>query len=110
MAFLVPRVSDLIPATPNPIPRRSRKIAWIMRGAWLAAIVVFCIEPQQRLKAFGQLVLLHGSWLLWPPLVQSGFKAWLRRREHRRGRAAGAIVLVIVCGVLCWARFVAPNR
>ena len=93
-----------------------------MRGAWLAAIVVFCIvwpaweypafdiEPQQRLKAFVQLVLLHGSWLLWPLLVQSGFKAWLRRREHRRGRAAGAIVLVIVCGVLCWARFVAPNR
>src|SRR6185437_9178817 len=122
MAFLVPRVSDLIPATPTPVPRRSRKIAWIMRGAWLAAIVVFCIvwpaweypafdiEPQQRLKAFVQLVLLHGSWLLWPLLVQSGFKAWLRRREHRRGRAAGAIVLVIVCGVLCWARFVAPNR
>lgn len=99
---------------------RRRRRLW--RGAWLAAIVVFClvwpaweypsfdIEPQQRFKAFLQLVLLHGSWLLWPLLLQSGFKAWLRWRERRRGPAIGALVLVIICGALCWARFVAPNR
>ena len=95
---------------------------WLWRGAWVVAILVFClvwpaweyptfdIEPQQRFKAFVQLVLLHGSWLLWPLLLQSGFKAWLRWCEHRRARAAGALVLILVCGTLCWARFVAPNR
>ena len=104
---------------PTLSPDRRR---WLWRGAWVAAIMVFCfvwpaweyptfdIESQQRLKAFVQLVLLHGSWLLWPLLLQSGFKAWLRIREQRRSRAAGAIVLAFVCAVLCWARFVAPNR
>lgn len=104
------------------MPRRSRTIAWVTRGAWVVAIVVFCfvwpaweyptfdIEPQQRAKAFLQLALLRGSWLLWPLLVQSGFKAWLRWRERRRWRAGGAIVLAILCVLLCWARFVAPNR
>jgi predicted MPP superfamily phosphohydrolase len=122
MAVLVPRVSDFIPATPPSIPRRSWKTAWAIRGAWVVAIVVFClvwpareyptfdIEPQQRAKAFLQLALLHGSWLLWPLLVQSGCKAWLRRRERRRLRAAGAIALTVACALLCWARFVAPNR
>ena len=122
MAVLVPPVNDFIPATPPPIPRRSRTIAWANRAAWLAAIVVFCIawpaweyptfdiEPQQRLKAFAQLVLLHGSWLLWPLLLQSGFTAWLRWRESRRWRAPGAIALALVCAVLCWACFVEPNR
>ena len=100
----------------------ARRRRWLWRGAWLAVIVVFCIvwpaweyptfdiEPQQRLKAFAQLVLLHGSWLLWPLLLQSVFKAWLRSHEQRRLRAAGALALALVCGVLCWARFVAPNR
>ncbi len=104
------------------MPRRSRTIAWVTRGAWLVAIVAFCfvwpaweyptfdIEPQQRAKAFLQLALLRGSWLLWPLLVQSGFKAWLRWRERRRWRAGGAIVLAVLCVLLCWARFVAPNR
>jgi predicted MPP superfamily phosphohydrolase len=31
-------------------------------------------------------------------------------REHRRWRAAGALGLAFVCALLCWARFVAPNR
>ncbi|MGH8144985.1 MAG: metallophosphoesterase [Rhodanobacteraceae bacterium] len=100
-------------------PRRRR---WLWRGAWLVAIVVFCfvwpaweyptfdIEPQDRLKAFVQLAGLHGSWLLWPLLVQSAFKAGLRIREQRRWRVAGAVVLIVICAVLCWARFVAPNR
>jgi predicted MPP superfamily phosphohydrolase len=94
----------------------------LWRGAWLAAIVVFCIawpaweypafdiEPQQRLKAFVQLVLLHGSWLLWPLLLQSGFKAWRCWREWRRGRAAGAMVLIVTCALLCYARFIEPNE
>ena len=99
-----------------------RRLRWLTRSAWLIGIVAFCIawpaweypgfdiEPQQRCKAFVQLALLHGSWLLWPLLLQSGFKAYLRWHGHRRWRAIGAIVLVIVCGTLCWARFVAPNR
>jgi len=70
----------------------------------------FDIEPQQRLTAFVQLVLLHGSWLLWPLLLQSGFKAWLRWREHRRWRASGAIALAIACAMLCYARFIEPNE
>src|SRR6185437_3996190 len=108
-----------VPAMPALSIRRRR---WLWRGAWVAAIVAFClvwpaweyprfdIEPQQRLKAFLQLVLLHGSWLLWPLLLQSGFKAWLRRREQRGWRAGGAIALVLVCAVLCWARFIEPNE
>ncbi len=122
MAVLVRHVSDSNQAAPGPIPRRSRRLAWLVRGAWVVAIVAFClawpaweyptfdIEPQQRLKAFVQLVLLHGSWLLWPLLLQSGFKAYLRWREHRGWRAAGAVSVALVCAVLCWAHFVAPNR
>ena len=93
---------------------------WLKRGVWLAGIVVFCliwpaieyptfdIEPQQRAKAFLQLALLHGSWLLWPLLVQSAIKAWRRARERRRLRAGGAALLAIVCALLCYARFVEP--
>jgi predicted MPP superfamily phosphohydrolase len=100
----------------------ARRRLWLWRSAWLVAIVVFCfvwpaweypvfdIEPQERAKAFLQLLLLHGSWLLWPLLVQSGFKAWLRWHEHRGWRAGGAIVLAVVCVVLCYARFVEPNE
>ncbi|HET7162075.1 MAG TPA: metallophosphoesterase [Rhodanobacteraceae bacterium] len=100
----------------------ARRRRWLWRGAWAVAIVVFClvwpaweyptfdIEPQQRAKALLQLALLHGSWLLWPLLLQSGFKAWLRSREHRGWRAGGAIALAVICALLCWARFVAPNR
>ncbi|MBU6476504.1 MAG: metallophosphoesterase [Xanthomonadaceae bacterium] len=118
----MPRVSDFIPATPSPVPRRSWKIAWITRGAWVAAIAVLCIawpaweypnfdiEPQQRLKAFVQLALLHGSWLLWPLLAQSAFKAIARFREHRPWRASGAVALGTACALLCWARFVEPNE
>jgi len=100
----------------------ARRRRWLWRGAWAVAIVVCClvwpaweyptfdIEPQQRAKALLQLALLHGSWLLWPLLLQSGFKAWLRSREHRGWRAGGAIALAVICALLCWARFVAPNR
>ena len=104
------------------MPRRSRRIAWLIRATWLVAIVAFClvwpaweyptfdIEPQQRFRAFVQLVLLHGSWLLWPLLVQSGFKTWLRWRERRALRGTGAAILTIVCALLCYARFVEPNE
>jgi predicted MPP superfamily phosphohydrolase len=95
---------------------------WLWRSAWLAAILVFCvawpaweyptfdIEPQQRVKAFVQLALLHGSWLLWPLLLQSGFKAWQRWRERHRWRACGAAALTVACALLCYARFVEPNE
>lgn len=105
------------------MPALSRRcVRWVLRGAWLVGVVVFCliwpalefphfdIEPQQRAKAFLQLALLHGSWLLWPLLVQSAFKAVARFREHRRARASGAIVLAVACALLCYARFVEPNE
>lgn len=120
LAVPVQRVSDSIRETRSLIPRRSRTIAWVTRSAWLVGIVLFCvawpaleypsfdIEPQQRVKAFLQLVLLHGSWLLWPLLLQSGIKALWHFGGHRRGRAAGAAALAIACAVLCYARFVEP--
>ncbi|HEX7325813.1 MAG TPA: metallophosphoesterase [Rhodanobacteraceae bacterium] len=95
---------------------------WLVRAAWLAGIIVFCIawpaldyprfdiEPQERAKAFLQLIVLHGSWLLWPLLVQSALKAWRRLREHRRARGTGALVLAIVCALVCYARFVEPGE
>ncbi len=91
-------------------------------GAWSLGIAVFCIawplieyptfdiEPQERAKAFLQLVLLHGSWLLWPLLVQSGIRGFRRFREHCLWRASGAAALSIVCALLCYARFVEPNE
>ncbi len=100
----------------------ARRDRWLIRGLWLAGIVVFCIawpvieyptfdiEPQERTKAFLQLVLLHGSWLLWPLLAQSVWKAVRRLREHRHARASGAIVLGVACALLCYARFVEPNE
>ncbi|HEX7348529.1 MAG TPA: metallophosphoesterase [Rhodanobacteraceae bacterium] len=89
-------------------------------AAWLVGIVLFCviwpaldyptfdIEPQERAKAFLQLVLLHGAWLLWPLLAQSAVKAWRRWRERRRLRSGGALALAILCALLCYARFVEP--
>ncbi|HEX7371133.1 MAG TPA: metallophosphoesterase [Rhodanobacteraceae bacterium] len=100
----------------------AQRTRWLVRAAWLIGIVVFCIawpileyptfdiEPQERAKAFLQLILLHGSWLLWPLLLQSIAKAFLRIREHRRLRASGAIVLAILCAATCYARFVEPNE
>ncbi|MGH8164409.1 MAG: hypothetical protein ACREP1_08760, partial [Rhodanobacteraceae bacterium] len=57
---------------PRLSPRLGRSLLWI------AAILIFCvlwpalefphfiIEPENRLKAFLQLALFHGSWLLFP--------------------------------------------
>lgn len=93
---------------------------WCLRSAWLLAIVATCvvwpaveygrfdIEPGEHAKAFLQLALLHGSWLLWPLLAQSVFKAWRRARTQRRWRAAGAGALALACALLCYARFVEP--
>jgi predicted MPP superfamily phosphohydrolase len=95
---------------------------WLVRGLWLAGIVAFCIawpaieyptfdiEPQERAKAFAQLVLLHGAWLLWPLLAQSAIKAWRRARDRCRARATGAALLALACALLCYARFVEPNE
>lgn len=98
----------------------ARRWRWCRYGAWLAGIVVLCIvwpaleyptfdiEPQERAKAFLQLALLHGAWLLWPLLAQSVAKAWRRGRERRCLRAGSALALAIVCALLCYARFIEP--
>ena len=79
--------------------------------AWpLIEYPTFDIEPQERAKAFLQLALLHGSWLLWPLLAQSAIKGFRRFREHRLWRTSGAAALSIVCALLCYARFVEPNE
>ena len=95
---------------------------WLVPAAWTVGIVAFCIawpaveyphfdiEPQERAKAFLQLALLHGSWLLWPLLVQSAIKAWRRLRGRRVARGTGAIALALVCALLCYARFVEPSE
>lgn len=94
----------------------------LVRAAWLAGIVIFCvvwpalefprfdIVPQERVKAFLQLALLHGSWLLWPLLVQLAVTAWRRLREGRNLRGGGAVVLLLACAALCYARFVEPDE
>ena len=90
--------------------------------AWLAAILFFfvlwpaleyprfVIEPQERVKAFLQLALFRGSWLLWPLLVQSAVKSWRRLRERRMARAFGACALLIASLLCAYARFVEPNE
>lgn len=100
----------------------AQRMRWPLRGAWLVGIIVFCfvwpaldyphfdIEPQERAKAFLQLVLLFGSWLLWPLLLQSVVKAIKRWRERRYWRASGAIMLALACVLLCYARFVEPGE
>lgn len=100
------------------VTRRPRR--WLAPAAWTVGIVALCIvwpaleypafdiEPQERAKAFLQLALLHGSWLLWPLLAQSAFRAWRRSRAHRRGRAAVNATLAVLCALLCYARFVEP--
>lgn len=99
-------------------PRRR----WLVRAAWALAIVACCIvwpaieyptfdiEPQERAKAFLQLAVLHGSWLLWPLLALALAAAWrgLRARHHWRG--TGALALAAACALLCYARFVEPDE
>lgn len=99
----------------------TRRERWLIRGLWLAGIAIFCIvwpvlefprfdiEPQERAKAFLQLALLHGSWLLWPLAAQSAIKALQWFRQHRSLRAVGATILALFCLTLCYARFVEPN-
>lgn len=100
----------------------TRRARWLLHGAWLVGIILFCvawpaleyphfdIEPQERAKAFLQLVLLHGSWLLWPLLLQSAVKAFRHYGDRRRVRAIGATALAITCALLCYARFIEPNE
>lgn len=111
-----------IHATGNTLPQRPASITHIIRATWVIGILGFCfawpaleyptfdIEPQERAKAFLQLLLLHGSWLLWPLLLQSAIKAWQRLREHRAWRGGGAIALAVICALLSYARFVEPNE
>jgi len=95
---------------------------WYVRlGLWLIAIGIFgvawpawemphfIIEPENRWKAFLQLAMLHGSWLLFPAMLEAALI--LRNRAHRRHwrRAAGAALVLLLALLGAWARFVEPN-
>lgn len=96
-------------------PRHVRSLLWI------AATLVFCvlwpalefphftIEPENRLKAFLQLALFHGSWLLFPLIALCAWRAFVRWRRHHWRRATGAVLLLGWSLVTVWARFVEPN-
>ncbi|MDQ2971587.1 MAG: metallophosphoesterase [Pseudomonadota bacterium] len=88
---------------------------------WIAAILIFCvlwpalefphftIEPENRLQAFLQLVLFHGSWLLFPLIALCTWRAFVRWRQHHWRRATGATLLLAWSLITVWARFVEPN-
>ena len=95
---------------------------WYVRlTLWLIAIAVFCvcwpawelphftIEPENRLKAFLQLALFHGAWLLFPAMLEAALIVRNRGRRRHWRRAAGAALVLLLALVGAWARFVEPN-
>src|SRR5690348_5108030 len=100
----------------NPLSR------WYVRLIlWLIAIGIFCvwwpvremphfiIEPQNRAKAFLQLAMFHGSWLLFPAMLEAALILWNRARRRHWRRAIGAALVLLLALVGAWARFVEPN-
>ncbi len=104
------------------MPTLARGWRWWRRDAWLLAIAGLCvawpaaeyhrfdIAAGGHAKAFLQLALLHGAWLLWPLLVQSGIQSWRHWRARRHWRGAGTAALVLACALVGYARFVEPNE
>jgi predicted MPP superfamily phosphohydrolase len=88
---------------------------------WLIAIGIFCvgwpawelphfiIEPENRGKAFLQLALFHGAWLLFPAMLEAALILRNRVRRRHWRRAAGAALVLLLALVGAWARFVEPN-
>jgi len=100
----------------NPLSR------WYVRlGVWLIAIGIFAvawpwwelphfiIEPQNDWKAFLQLALFHGSWLVFPAMLEAALILWNRARRRHWRRATGAALVLLLALTGAWARFVAPN-
>ncbi|HJU27187.1 MAG TPA: metallophosphoesterase [Rhodanobacteraceae bacterium] len=101
-------------------------IGWLQRwyvrlALWLLAIGLFgalwpalelphfIIEPENRWKAFLQLGLLHGSWLLFPLIAEAALVLVNRAHRHYYRRATGAALVLILSLVLVYARFVEPR-
>ncbi|HXS73681.1 MAG TPA: metallophosphoesterase [Rhodanobacteraceae bacterium] len=80
-------------------------------GAWWPAweLPHFIIEPQNRLKAFLQLAMLHGAWLLFPAMLEATLIMVNRARRRHYRRAAGGALVLLACLLGAWARFVEPN-
>lgn len=101
------------------ITRRTFRIA--LSAFWLLAILGFgvlwpvlefsrfIVEPQNRVKTFLQLAMLHGAWLLFPLIVQSAFGLVLRLRLRHPFRASGAALVLFLSLISVWSRFVEPN-
>lgn len=100
-------------------PRIPARLARIL--LWILAILIFCvlwpaleyqhfiIEPENRLKAFLQLSLYRGSWLLLPLIAFCGWRAFAHWQNRRRLRAIGAALMLLLSATTAWARFVEPN-
>lgn len=100
----------------NPLSR------WYVRlGLWLIAIGVFgawwpawemphfIIEPENRWKAFLQLALFHGSWLLFPLALEATLILRNRARLRHWRRATGAALVLVLALLGIWSRFVEPD-
>ena len=95
---------------------------WYVRlGLWLTGIVLFgvlwparelphfTIEPENHWKAWLQLGLLHGSWLLFPMIVEAALIVRNRARRRHWRRAIGAALVLLLSLTAVWARFVEPR-
>ncbi|HJU08681.1 MAG TPA: metallophosphoesterase [Rhodanobacteraceae bacterium] len=95
---------------------------WYVRLAlWLIALGLFCalwpalefpsfiIEPQNRWKAFLQLAMLHGSWLLFPLIAEAALILIDRAHRHYYRRATGAALVLLLSLAAVYARFVEPG-
>lgn len=99
--------------------RRTLRLA--LSAFWIAAILIFVVlwpawelphfivEPENRVKTFLQLAMLHGAWLLLPLIVQSAFGLVRRLRLRHPFRASGAALVLILSLLTAWSRFVEPN-
>lgn len=95
---------------------------WYVRlASWLIALGLFCalwpalelpgfiIEPENRFKAFLQLAMLHGSWLLFPLIAEAALILLDRVHHHYWRRATGAALVLLLSLTAVYARFVEPR-
>ncbi len=106
----------------NNLLAKIRLARWYVRLAlWLIALGLFCvlwpalefqrfiIEPENRWKAFLQLAMLHGSWLLFPLIAEAALILVDRERRHYYRRAIGAALVLLLSLTAVYARFVEPR-